>query len=90
VTQVDSRGQTALHHAASLDNVPVLCALMDAGAEIDAKDATHSTPLHIAATFKATGCITHLLRRYEAHRYGEYKARVHVELCESTYRRTYS
>ena len=63
VSLTDSRGQTALHHAASVDNVVVLCALMDAGADVDAKDATDCTPLHMATIFRATGCISRLVGR---------------------------
>ena len=69
----DSRGQTALHHAASVGNVAVLCALIDAGADVDAKDATECTPLHMAAMFKATDCISHLLARCDTFVGGSYR-----------------
>uniref|UniRef100_UPI003F4981B7 ankyrin repeat domain-containing protein n=1 Tax=Cupriavidus taiwanensis TaxID=164546 RepID=UPI003F4981B7 len=45
-----SKGATALHKAALNDNHEVLKALIDFGAEIDARDAYGHTPLHFAAS----------------------------------------
>ncbi|UIF89383.1 ankyrin repeat domain-containing protein [Cupriavidus sp. UYPR2.512] len=49
-----SKGATALHKAAPNDNHEVLKALIDFGAEIDARDAYGHTPLHFAASRRIT------------------------------------
>ena len=45
----DIEHKTPLHCAASLGQAGVARVLLDAGAEVDAKDATSATPLHMGA-----------------------------------------
>src|SRR5688500_13909067 len=42
-------GTTPVHLAASIGNVALVKVLLDAGAQIDARDIAHYTPLHQAA-----------------------------------------
>lgn len=49
VRATDGEGRTALHHAAGRGHVEVAAVLLDAGAEIDAREQDAETPLHYAA-----------------------------------------
>lgn len=63
---VNKRGKyrTALHEASHKDNVGVVDALIDAGADVDARCHPYSrTPLHDAILYKRWGCMEALLRR---------------------------
>lgn len=58
----DSDGYTPLHRAAYGGHVGVACALIDAGAEIEAKTADDWTPLHCACRWDNVGVASCLLR----------------------------
>lgn len=49
VNQRDSRGQTALHWAATVGHEAVISLLLEKGSTIDAKTASRDTALHLAA-----------------------------------------
>jgi ankyrin repeat protein len=48
ITAPDAAGSTLLHHAAGFASVETLTALLDAGADVNAKNRLGSTPLHWA------------------------------------------
>lgn len=50
VNAKDGKGETALHQAAETDDLDILSALIDAGAEVDAKSEFDVTPLHTAVS----------------------------------------
>jgi ankyrin repeat protein len=49
VNQADSRGTTPLHYAAVLGSVEAMKLLLDAGADVNARNASDATPLILAA-----------------------------------------
>ena len=49
INGVDSQGRTALHHAAMQGNLDIIDLLLDAGAEVKARDDHGMTPLLLAA-----------------------------------------
>jgi len=53
LTSKDSKGQTAMHHAARVGNVDILFLLSDAGADSNALDNNSRTPLDVA---RGAGC----------------------------------
>jgi hypothetical protein len=55
VNRVDARGCTALHHAADGDKIDIAEALIDAGANINARDDDGATPLHYACVVELPG-----------------------------------
>jgi Ankyrin repeats (many copies) len=57
----DKRGMTAAHHAAFFGHISCLRLLLDAGAEINARDLARFTPLHLAAQEGHAECCTLLL-----------------------------
>ena len=48
VTARDAAGSTLLHHAAALKALDTMTVLLDAGADVNAKNRRGSTPLHWA------------------------------------------
>jgi ankyrin repeat protein len=63
----DRNGWTALHFAASNGNVPMITALLTAGAKGDAKTSDGETPLHMAARLMLAEPIKVLLRGCSDH-----------------------
>ncbi|XP_031428819.2 ankyrin repeat domain-containing protein 49 [Clupea harengus] len=58
----DTDGYTPLHRAAYAGHVGVACALIDAGAELEARTADDWTPLHCACRWDNVGVASCLLR----------------------------
>ena len=52
---------TVLHLAAQFSSAQVVNALIDAGADLEALDDQHSTPIHIAAQFDQSGMVVRAL-----------------------------
>lgn len=63
VNRVDRLRKTALHTAAGVDEVEAIRLLLDAGADIGARDVTGMTPLHVAAVYSRRRAATLLLER---------------------------
>ena len=59
----NSRGYTALHHAAFANKPEAISSLADAGADVGAVDAAGWSPLHDAASEGASDAVAALLRR---------------------------
>ncbi len=56
-----TKGETPLHRAAAFGNEEDIRLLLDAGAQIDARDANGDTPLAWASWYLRPGAILHLL-----------------------------
>lgn len=58
----NSLGLTALHSAASMDDVPMIGLLLAAGADVDTRASDGTTPLHCACSEGGTAAVSLLLR----------------------------
>jgi ankyrin repeat protein len=61
VDDVDDRGNTSLHDAATLGTGGLAQALIKAGAAVGARNASGNTPLHVAAIFNQPAVIERLI-----------------------------
>merc|ERR1712151_293286 len=50
VNSCDAQGRTALHEAASNDDVDAVCRLLEWGADVNIRDNKKQTPIHFAAS----------------------------------------
>lgn len=62
-TEVDKKGNTALHWAARVGNLDMVNALLDASADVDAEQVHHRTPLMYASMHGAVEICRALLKR---------------------------
>lgn len=58
----NSLGVAALHWAASMDDVPMMGILLNAGADVDVRAMDGTTPLHSACRDGSTAAVSMLLR----------------------------
>ena len=57
----DSEGKGFIHYAATADNQVILRMLIDSGADVEARDLQHVTPLMMACRSTSLGCVDVLL-----------------------------
>lgn len=61
VNSRDEKGRTALHFACGMASADIARVLVDAGADLNARDVDECTPLHMAAIYGRCDCVKLLL-----------------------------